>query len=836
MELKDYQKTTLKIIKQYLELLDLWRKKSEANPDLEIDFPAKAWEKIGVKDSYISRKNWLGEPLPNYCLKIPTGGGKTLLAVKTIDLVNQIYLKRRNGLVLWIVPTTQIYRQTIKSLRDREHPYRQHLDIASGGSTMILERSDHFTPVDLEENLVILMLMLPAANRQTKETLRMFKDSGNFMDFFPSEDSIEEQEKLLGLVSNLDRYGDKNGFWKEQIKTSLGNVLKIQKPLIILDEGHKAYSEQAQKTLRDFNPTMIVELSATPPEQSNELVEIFGIELDREEMIKLDLHIINKADPKWEDTLRESVGRLNELQKIAADYEQNTNQYIRPINVIQVERTGKEQRVGRFVHSEDAKEFLINKLGVDPEAIAIKTSEKDELKEVDNIGGLLSKDCKIRFIITKQALQEGWDCSFAYVLTILNNPRSKNSLTQLVGRILRQPYARKTKIKELDESYVYCYGQSSNMLLNEIRNGFGKEGLGDLAGQIVADEMADGENEAPNERLFEVQEKFKKVAKEVIFPVFVTKDLGNWRKVNYEMDIARKIDWSKAKTKNILNLMLLKTSDKDYERKIGLNEDIKQLIESKKGYRLRTGGFELDVVFFARQLIDVVPNPWVVFSIARKTLRGLLKKNNEKAVTGNFIFIIEELRKTLESEKDRLAKEVFDKAIKKDELRFLVISKDLGYKLPEKIKVKGPRLLNKNQEPLQRSLFEGYQENEFNEVEKRVAWYLDDQAKLFFWYRNIARHDYYIQGWKKDKVFPDFIFTTSDNDKNFNKAFVVETKGLHLSGNPDTEYKKNLFGICNKMAKEKDWNELGLSFKGKSIRFEIISDQEWRAKINEMLV
>lgn len=835
MELKDYQKTTLSIIKQYLELLDSWRQKAEENLDLEIDFPAKAWEKLGVKDNYISRKNGLGEPLPNYCLKIPTGGGKTFLAVKTIDLANQIYLKRRNGLVLWIVPTTQIYRQTLKNLRDRGHPYRQHLDIASGGSTMILERTDHFSPIDLEENLVIMMLMLPAANRQTKETLRMFKDSGNFMDFFPLEDNIEEQEKLLSIVNNLDRYGDKNGFWKEQIKTSLGNVLKIQKPLIILDEGHKAYSEQAQKTLRDFNPSMIVELSATPPEQSNKLVEIFGVELDREEMIKLDLHIINKADPKWEDTLRESAGRLNELQKIATNYEQNTNQYIRPINVIQVERTGKDQRDSHRVHSEDVREFIITKIGASPDEIAVKTSEKDELKEVDDIGGLLSKECKIRFIITKQALQEGWDCPFAYILTILNNPGSKNGLTQLVGRILRQPFAKKTKVKELDESYVYCYGQSSNKLLNEIRDGFSNEGLGDLAGQIVADEMPPGE-EAPAERLFEVQEKFKKAAKEIIFPVFVMKERGNWRRVNYEIDIASRIDWSKANIAGIFNLVLFETDDSDIERRVALNkEDIKQLIELKKSYKLRTGGFELDAVFFTRQLIDIVPNSWVAFSISEKVLKGFLKQNDEKLVIGNFVFIIESLRKLLEQEKERLAKEVFEKLIKDDKLRFLVISKDLGYKLPESVKVKGAKLWNKYDEPLQRSLFEHYPLNDFNEVEKKVAWYLDDQSKLFFWYRNVARRDYYVQGWRKEKVFPDFIFTTSGRN-DFDKAYVVETKGLHLAGNADTGYKTDLFNVCNDLAKEKDWNEFGLAFKDKEIQFEVVSDQEWQAKINEMLV
>ena len=80
------------------------------------------------------------------------------------------------------------------------------------------------------------------------------------------------------------------------------------------------------------------------------------------------------------------------------------------------------------------------------------------LKEVDDIGGLLSRNCPIRYIITKQALQEGWDCPFAYVLAVLTNPGSKTALTQLVGRIFAATgCARKTGNPWLDESYVFCF-------------------------------------------------------------------------------------------------------------------------------------------------------------------------------------------------------------------------------------------------------------------------------------------------------------------------------------------------------------------------------------------
>ena len=207
-----------------------------------------------------------------FCLKIPTGGGKTLLAVKTIDLVQNIYRQRQTGLVVWIVPTLQIYRQTLLRLKDRDDPYRQHLDMVSAGKTLILEKADGFTPQDVDEHLAVLLLMLPSASRANKEALRMFRDSGAFQAFFPPEEDKDGHAKLLERVPNLETFEAADPFWGSQVKTSLGNTIRLLEPLIILDEGHKAYSAQAQDTLRNLNPCMIVELSATPPKESNKLV------------------------------------------------------------------------------------------------------------------------------------------------------------------------------------------------------------------------------------------------------------------------------------------------------------------------------------------------------------------------------------------------------------------------------------------------------------------------------------------------------------------------------------------------------------------------------------
>jgi len=839
MELKEYQIRALTEVKSYFEFLADWRKKAEQNLELEIDFPAKAWEKAGTRRSYRPRKNGIGEPLPNFCLKIPTGGGKTFLAVKMIDLVNMVYRKKKTGLILWIVPTTQIYRQTIQSLKDRDHPYRQHFDIASGGRTVILEKTDRFSPLDVEENLVVLMLMLPSANRKTKETLKVFKDNGGFQDFFPAEDDIEKQEKSLQNISNLDTYHQRKGFWGKQIKTSLGNTLRTLSPIIILDEGHKAYSEGAQDTLRGFNPCMIIELSATPSEKSNILVDISGKALHHEEMIKLDLHVVNKVSPDWKDTLLAGVNKRNILEKKAREYEANSGNNIRPICLIQAERTGKEQRGTRYIHSEDVREHLIKTIGIPADEVAVKTSEKDELKEVDNIGGLMGRDCKIRYIITKQALQEGWDCAFAYVLVILTNPASKNALTQLVGRILRQPGARKTKISELDESYVFCFKRNANILLTSIRDGFSREGLGDLKSQIVADIEEAGEDRAQPERLIKIRKRFKNAASSTILPVFMVRRNKRWKPVNYEMDIAAQIPWDHVDVESVRSLTLSKSEEKDIEHIATLSEDIKKVIEEKEAIKLKEGGIRVDPVFMTRQLCDIVPNPWMAHEFAQTVLTHLAEKYDHKMIANNFVFIIEELRKQLEREKDRLSENVFRQMLDSDQMRFLVIGKKFDFSFPKSIKVKptSKTLNRKDGRQLQLSLFEFVPEDEFNETEKAVAWYLEGQKRLFFWYRNRSRRDYAIQGWQKHKIYPDFIFTAtaSEEKDDYEQVYVVETKGLHLMGSSDTEYKQKMFSLCTREAKSRSRTELGIEMKDKVLRFEVLPEDEWQIKLNKML-
>ena len=838
MELKEYQKESLAKVKTFIE----WLKKAKIEADKRnantesvfddyFDFPQAAWKKIS-QDPYLSKKNGINQNLPNFYLKIPTGGGKTLLACHVIDIINRIYLERQTGVVLWIVPTNQIYRQTLNHLKDRNHPYRQVLDIASSGRTMILEKNDRFSPQDVNENLIVLLLMLPSANRLNQEVLKVFKDNGGFTDFFPSEDDFQGNKKLLESIPNLDCFNQNHGIFGQVPKTSLGNTLKMLQPIIILDEGHKAYSQIAQETLRGFNPSIIVALSATPPKGENILVNITGQQLNREEMIKLNLHIISKATTDWRNVLSLTLEKRNYLEEKAKEYQANTGEYIRPISLIQVERTGKDQRKGIFIHSEDVKEFLMVQCGIPEDQIAIKSSSTDDIEGID----LFAEECPIRYIITKQALQEGWDCSFAYILTVLTNPESKLSMTQLVGRILRQPRARKTKIKDLDESYVFCFRPRANDLLQQIKQGFEEEGLGDLSGRVSIETESEV---AAGTISYHYRNHLRKFEGKIYLPRFIIQEENHWREINYEMDIEKNISWIDVNFNPLFEKTLASDEVKDQNIVVTLSPQPDELIkpiimQSQKGH------LEADPIFFTRQLLDIIKNPWLAYEFSKKILQGFLSRYSKKDINNNFLFIIQLSRQYLEIERDRLAEIVFKNLIKEKKICFFLLSSPEGcYTLPSKINIQkeSKALIHRDHTPLQRSLFEFNPEEYFNEYEKSVALYLDKQEKLLWWFRNLAGQDSYsIQGWKKNKIYPDFITSKKDeqNPEDYKTIYVIETKGEHILGSEDTVYKQNIFELCNQLGEAKSWKDLGQEFSSKRVEFQLIPEGDWESRINRL--
>jgi type III restriction enzyme len=860
MELKDFQQSVLDTLNAYLDELraqqtkaDKIRKANQSETDPELvrpipDFAQLAWERMkeqgrlpGFRASipYSGRKDGMNNDVPNVCLKIPTGGGKTLLAAHSTSHIMSRYLRRNHGFILWIVPNEAIYSQTKKHLTNREHPYRQTLDRAAAGRVKILEKDDPLNRLDVESQLCVMLLMLQSANRETKETLRLFRDRGNVHGFFPAPDDITAHFELLGRVPNLSCYGVRDNMGAIAHE-SLGNVLRLLRPLVVMDEGHKAYTTNAMNTLFDFNPCFLLELSATPkdrdkdapPRYANWLVDVRGAELQREQMIKLPINVKVKAGDDWKLCLRESLDHLKALQKRADNLRANTSQYIRPILLVQVERTGKDQREKNVIHSEDVRQYLLD-LGLDRAEIAVKTSQTNELSEPENID-LLSPTCAVRVIITKQALQEGWDCPFAYVLCSLAASHNQNAMTQLVGRILRQPDATYTPDAILNESYVFCHHIKTKDVIEAIKAGLEKDGMADVAGQIR--ESIPGVADNKKKRTLVRREKFRKV--DIYLPLVNWVEESAARPLDYERDILYRLDWSKLDVKDLAE-KLAKEVDAERSQMLRLTLAEGKEFLTVSEVKAISEVLSFDPVYATRSVVDIIPNPWVVRDVIETLMKALMKRGFDEAKLGNAsIYILEELRKWIQGQRDLLAEEQFVADVTAERIQFRLRADRELWRMPMEIEtghLEGARQLQRTSGgPIERSLFSPVFEDDFDNPEQEFACYLDERNALRWWHRNVAKTGYGIQGWKKHRVYPDFIFARERTGKS-ERILVWEMKGAQLEGNLDTEYKRKLLETVTANYRAEDGFKAGtlqlVGQTGEEVECDLVLMEEWKTKV-----
>lgn len=857
-----YQQRALGVLDDYLSFLGQEKPRADTiarlaaqQPDLGLDVPdfsEKAWARMKdagklppsrVAIPFSPRLDGIGRPVPNAVLKVPTGGGKTLLAVNAVSRVFGRYLNGNTGFVLWVVPNEAIYSQTLKQLSDRQHPYRQMLDRAAAGRVRILEKGDRLDARDVELNLCIMLLMLQSANRETKDALKMFQDRGDVHGFFPDEGDQEAHRKALDATPNLDAYDKDGGFWP-MVKDSLGNALRLIRPVVVMDEGHRAISELAFATLYGFNPCFVLELTATPKDVSakggaaprparpaNVLVEVSGIELDREGMIKMPLNLDPRQGTDWKATLGVALDKLDALDREAQALRANSGRYIRPIMLIQVERTGADQRASGHIHADDVADWL-RTAGFDDTEVAIKTADRNDLGQPEN-QNLLSPTNRVRAIITKQALQEGWDCPFAYVLCALAASSNLSAMTQLVGRILRQPGAEKTGVAALDECHVVTHHAATGDVVNAIRSGLEQDGLGDLLIEIAPSEpgvKARGTRKIPRRKDF--------ATTEIYLPKVLLDEAGEARELDYETDILSAIDWRGFDPKTIAERIPDNAQAAEGQMKrITLAEaGDRRIVDEAVSASVETLAF--DPAYAVRMISDIVLNPFVAREIVGRLINRLSARGFDAAKLGKLAgLIVEELRKGLDAERGTRAEALFKADVAAGRIQFRLRLDGQNWRMPFTTETFEPddarQLVGKNGGPLERSLFSPVYENEFNGDEREVAIYLDGDAALKWWHRNVARSQYSVQGWRKAKIYPDFIFAVERQDGS-SRITMLETKGDQLD-NLDTAYKRDVLDV---MSKSFAWDQtlpagtLALvQTGGETVEGTLILVSDWKTKL-----
>ena len=806
MELKDYQTHALAAFEKWREALADAEIKSQtavaALQSVGVDIPAEirhypktAWQKLTESGDvapsagrYVERTAADGAPIPHICFKVPTGGGKTLLGAAALERLN-----RPTGLVLWMVPSNAIYRQTKAALWNREHPYRQMLERASGGRVKVLEKDGALAAGDVASYLCVMLVSLQSANRkENKDFLRMFRDSGRYATFFPDNDDALGDGRLLQEHPDLERHPD-NG----PVKHSLVNVFKMLRPVIVLDEAHKAYGQQSENTdefvasVNRLNPELVIELSATPSgRRSNLLVDVSGVDLKNEEMIKLPVNIRTFNNAEWQYTLNEAHAELERLDAEAVALQQSEGRYLRPIAVVRVERTGVEQRDGRRIHAEDVREHLTHNLGVPPEAVAVQSSSRRELDGVD----LRSEFTPVRWIITQAALMEGWDCPFAYLLVVLDNIQAKRAITQLVGRVMRQPDARRTGRPALNQCYVYCQNTSVGEAVQFVKAGLEQEGMSGLDDDVRS-------LQSVNIKMVTVERREGFRNKDLFLPkVLHTDGAGGWVELDYQRHILPGLNLEDVGPHDP------QAAQPDAPRSQAAAVDLAegamptQYQDPQEIYIDKTA----QVSWYARRLSDLMPNPFQAARVAGEMLQRMREAGqDDAAIYAQRSSQAAQLRQHVAQVLDQQAKKVFKAKLDGGEIRFDLEVSGHPNHLVEKepllipIEEKDVRSQRRHEELcVQKSLFEPVYAQHFNELERQFALYLDRQEALQWWHRVAVqqRGDYYIQGWRRNRVWPDFV-AMGGEVQGKPSILVFETKGEHLRGNDDTKYKEKLFAV-----------------------------------------
>lgn len=397
----------------------------------------------------------LAPEMPYICIRVPTGGGKTLMACAAGGLAMDELLHAERAVILWLVPSNTILDQTAEALRNPRHPYRRQLELSCGSVEVLrIEEALQLSRATVDGHTVVIVATIQAFRVEDTTGRRVYEQNGYFAEHLLNIPA----DRLVELVPGPDG----------RPRPSLVNMLRLRRPIVIVDEAHNARTELSFAALGNVLPSCILEFTATPDRTrapSNVLYHVSAAELKAADMIKLPLRVVSRHPSQQDQLLADALALRADLEKLAIQEGQETSEYLRPILLIQAERVDACQPL---------RTRLIGEYGMSEDQIKISVGSLDELKNLTDISTPRSP---IRIIITVQKLREGWDCPFAYVLCSLKQTRSSTAIEQLVGRILRLPNARAKQHPDLNCAYAFSVCSSITDVLAELHDALEANGF-----------------------------------------------------------------------------------------------------------------------------------------------------------------------------------------------------------------------------------------------------------------------------------------------------------------------------------------------------------------------
>lgn len=847
MELKSYQQKVIENLEEYLVYIQEHKNVSKAFNQY--------WEdKIGP---YNLLDNTGMQPyknnIPNtahVCIKVPTAGGKTFIAVNALHSIFAAYDTSKTKAVIWLVPWSNLLQQTVNALSNPEHPYRQKLNTLFNNKVIIYQKQDllqgsNFNPSIVKEQLSIFVMSFASLKANNKDDRKVYQENGQLESFVP-------------------QYANRNHILEGVDDTALINVIRSLNPVLVVDESHNAESDLSVDMLKNLNPSFILDLTATPKANSNIVSLVPAIELKKEHMVKLPVIVYNNHDKT--EVINNALHLQRKLEILAKKQEAEGGKYIRPIVLFQAQSKTNDDNTT----FEKLKQQLLG-LGIPENQIKIKTANIDELKGVD----LMDKSCEVRYIITINALKEGWDCPFAYILASLADKSSAVDVEQILGRVLRQPYVQKHKAFQLNLSYVLTASAKFNETLQSIVEGLKASGFSGNEHRVV-DKMTEEEKTT---QVIDPVESF-------LFPEQKTntqEDTIDKSRISFDPNATE----DEIETTDVIAEIETMADEQNKELEKQIEEQGKQPVDENifqemgdkvKRYRVKESNKEwIDKIDFPQFFLKVTASD--IFGTDEELLNreSLLKdfKLSEENTKIEFDKISSDLYKIDLTEtvkdnytpdwvkiednmvKDPIAEYILakpkdaqisdvthqimqiignlypipDQEIKKYVGRILngmnaeqmhdILVRKWSYtdKIRDKIRmlsdsyaekrfmelIKSKKISTKDNWKLKKEIVPGNtgssignslyeKEGAMNNFEEKVIMEIGTSSNITFWHRNLDKgKGFYINGYKANH-YPDFILQTKSG-----KTILVETKGDHLDGS-DSEGKCRLGNEWEKQA------------------------------------
>lgn len=449
MELKQYQREVIADLERFIERL-------EKDGRLDVAFN-NFWGDKGVSlasldHAYLRPYDNSVTSVPHVTVKVPTAGGKTFIACNALRTIFEKLPTEKPKVVAWFVPSDTILKQTYKNLNDPSHPYRQKIDSHFRNAVRVVDKESALfghgiSPTEIREQLTIFVLSVQSFAANNKDGRRVYRENEN----------LAEYAKLYDTMTKRVEGADETG---------LIQVLSYLNPVVIIDESHNFEADLRVDMLKAINPCFILDLTATPRKKSNIISFVDAMKLKRANMVKLPVIVYNHRTTS--DVITSAINLQRSLEQKAIALEADGGRYIRPIVLFQAQPKTDDDNIT----FDKIKNKLIE-IGIPEEQIKIKTANKDEIKNRD----LLSHECPVRYIITVNALKEGWDCPFAYILASLANKSSRVDVEQILGRVLRLPYTTKHRDDLLNLSYVFTSSDDFRATIENIIDSLNRAGF-----------------------------------------------------------------------------------------------------------------------------------------------------------------------------------------------------------------------------------------------------------------------------------------------------------------------------------------------------------------------